>query len=98
MIKFIIIFYTQTNSIDDLCRIDEILGDLDGVLSWTQDLEDCDEVLRIVSGGDLSKKIQETFNNVGITSELMAVYLGDPEDSSTLDGFSSKHFPIEEAL
>ncbi|WP_316800264.1 hypothetical protein [Pedobacter frigidisoli] len=89
MIKFILIFYTQTSSIDDLLRIEKILGGLENVLSWTLDLQDCDRVLRVMSGVDLSKKIQETFNDLGIISELMAVYLGNPESSLIGDVLSS---------
>lgn len=92
MIKFILIFYMHTSSSDEVCRIDGILGGLHGVMSWTQGMEDCDQVLRIVSATDVSRKIKEIFDSASIISELMAVYLGNSEDSSMLDGVPSNHF------
>jgi len=75
MINYIIIFFTQSNCKEDLFVINRTMTSL---VEWTQDLEDCDKVIRIVSSTDISSELLEKFRKIGINAELMAVYRGDP--------------------
>jgi hypothetical protein len=81
MLKYTIIFYTKTATLHELIKMYSFLRCFNAIIRWTQDLEDCDKVLRIVSSYDISNKLQEAFKSLGIAAELMAVYYGDPEDS-----------------
>jgi len=75
MIKYVIIFFTQSNCIENLSVMDKSMT---SIVEWTQDLEDCDKVIRVVSSNNISLELLEKFRNIGIQAELMAVYRGDP--------------------
>jgi len=75
MIKYVIIFFTQSNCIENLSVMDKSMT---SIVEWTQDLEDYDKVIRVVSSNNISLELLEKFRNIGIQAELMAVYRGDP--------------------
>ncbi|RZJ85477.1 MAG: hypothetical protein EOO20_20070 [Chryseobacterium sp.] len=75
MINYVIIIFTQSNSVKDLSIIDNTMMYFTSIIEWTQDLEDCDKVLRIVSSNDISIEILDRLHNFGISAKLMAVYL-----------------------
>jgi len=75
MIKYVIIFFTQSNCIENLSVMDKSMT---SIVEWTQDLEDCDKVIRVVSSNNISLELLEKFRNIGIQAELMAVYRGNP--------------------
>jgi len=74
MINYIIIFFTQSDCRGALYTIDNTMTYYASIIEWTQDLEDCDKVLRIVSRNDISSELLEKFKKFGIKAELVAVY------------------------
>lgn len=82
MINYIIIFFTQSNCKEALFVIDKTMNSM---VQWTQDLEDCDKVIRVVSSSDISSELLEKFKLIGVEAELMEVYQGDPSGISALE-------------
>lgn len=77
MINYIIIFFTQNNCLENLSVIARTMN---SIIEWTQDLEDCDKVIRIVSSSNISLELLEKLRKTGIETELMAIYRGDPSE------------------
>ena len=85
MINYITIIFTKTNCREFLSIIDNTMTYLTSIIEWTQDIEDCDKVIRIVSRNDISIEIVDSFRNFGIEAKLMAVYLVDPLNTSKFE-------------
>lgn len=71
MKKHILIFKTSINTNEDKKCIAELINEVTGASSWTVDLEDCDKVLRVCAGSDISKKIINTLSKKGYLCEVM---------------------------
>jgi hypothetical protein len=46
----------------DLTKVSLILNNVEGLLKWNTDLEDCDNVLRVESSLDITEKIVRAFS------------------------------------
>jgi hypothetical protein len=76
MINYIIIFFSQSNCTEHLSVIKRTMN---SIIEWTQDLEDCDKVIRVSSSRNISVELLENFTKIGFKAELMAVYQVDQQ-------------------
>jgi hypothetical protein len=76
MINYIIIFFSQSNCTEHLSVIKRTMT---SIIEWTQDLEDCDKVIRVSTSRNISVELLEKFTKIGLKAELMAVYQVDQQ-------------------
>jgi hypothetical protein len=76
MINYIIIFFSQSNCKEHLSVIKRTMT---SIIEWTQDLEDCDKVIRVSTSKNISVELLENFTKIGLKAELMAVYQVDQQ-------------------
>lgn len=74
MNHFIIILSTAINSSMELNQMQSIIARFKNIISWTCDLSDEDNVLRIVSSENVTSKFMKALDEAGITSHVMEVF------------------------
>lgn len=65
--KTIISVYKTTIGENDLNKLKAILDSLDRIIKWTTDLDDCDNILRIVSQYSIEGEVIKALSTVNIT-------------------------------
>lgn len=74
MTYFITIYSTVIHSAIELDLISNILSKVGTITEWTHDLEDDDEILRVVSNEDISEKLIRSLTDAKIEISLMAIF------------------------
>ncbi len=74
MVQFVLIFSTEVETPYDLDRIQHILSTFANITEWSHDLDDDDEILRIVCQEDISGKLIEKLQSPCLKISLLAVF------------------------
>lgn len=70
--KKIYVFKTSVKYKRQITIISKHINQITGVLEWNFDLEDCDNILRIVASHDIVKVVEEKLNSLDyICEELL---------------------------
>ncbi len=65
----ILIFSTSVNNPEDVEQVQPILTSVQAIEDWNFDLEDCDNILRVVSHDLPPRYIESLLNNAGFKCE-----------------------------
>lgn len=68
----VLIFKTDVTSKRIVSRVGTLLTALPAVQQWNFDLEDCDNILRIVANGLSPRHVESALHSVGIGCEELA--------------------------
>lgn len=68
----ILIFKTDVTSKRKVSKVNTLLTSLPAVQQWNFDLEDCDNILRIVSNGLSPRHVESALQSAGIGCEELA--------------------------
>lgn len=64
----ILVFKTSVQTDEDVDQVQNILNTIGSISEWNFDLEDCDNILRIVANSRISaQKVEQLLNNAGIS-------------------------------
>ena len=74
MSRYIIILSTVIRTPVDLKRISTAIEGFHAITSWSVDLEDCDQIMRLDCGNDIGHEIVERLDAVGINSSVLEVF------------------------
>jgi hypothetical protein len=77
MYHFVIILSTVINASYELNHMELVISGFKNVIEWSCDLDDEDHVLRIVSTEEISTKVIEGLRRVGVSSQIMGVFIKD---------------------
>ncbi|MBB5623700.1 hypothetical protein HDE69_004787 [Pedobacter cryoconitis] len=72
--QFILILSTVIKSPFDLNRIKCTIANFKSVIEWSQDLDDVDKILRIVSHEDISEKLVLNLERAKVRAIIMQVF------------------------
>lgn len=72
--QFILILSTVIKSPFDLNRIKHTITNFNSVIEWSQDLDDVDKILRIVSDEDISDKLVLNLEKAKVRAKVMQVF------------------------
>ncbi len=62
------VFKTSVSE-EELVKLSSVLDNIDAILNWNTDLEDCDNILRIESKTMITDKIINMLNGIGFYVE-----------------------------
>ena len=68
----VLIFKTDVTNKRKVSKVGALLTSLPAVQQWNFDLEDCDNILRIVANGLSPRYVESTLQKVGIGCEELA--------------------------
>ena len=63
----VLVFKTNVVSEQHVDRVQRILNTIQAIREWNLDLDDCDNILRVVSTGLPARQIEELLNAEGIS-------------------------------
>ncbi|MET4141429.1 hypothetical protein [Pedobacter sp. UYP1] len=72
--QFILILSTVIKTPFDLNRIKRTITNFQSVIEWSQDLDDIDKILRIVSHEDISEKLVLNLEKAKVRAIVMQVF------------------------
>ncbi|RAJ27284.1 hypothetical protein [Pedobacter cryoconitis] len=72
--QFILILSTVIRTPFDLNRIKYTIANFNSVIEWSQDLDDVDKILRIVSDEDISEKLVLNLEKAKVSAVVMQVF------------------------
>lgn len=74
MSRYIIILSTIVNTPIDLNHINQTVSVFTGVLEWSVDLEDCDKILRVVCGQDISADLVRELGKLEVSARVLEIF------------------------
>lgn len=74
MSHFILIISTVIKTPFDLDRIKNAIANFNSISEWSQDLDDIDKILRIVSTEDISKKLLQQLERAEVSATILEVF------------------------
>lgn len=74
MPRHVIILSTVINTPIDLQHINQVVATFSEISDWSVDLEDCDQILRVVCAKDLGSELVESLECIGVKALLMEVF------------------------
>lgn len=80
MNQFVIILSTVITASYEFNQMRLILGNFKNITTWNCDLEDEDNVLRVVSPENITVKLITALQQAGVTSQLMDVFETEHQD------------------
>lgn len=64
----ILVFKTSVQTDEHIYRVQTILNTIESVIEWSFDLDDCDNILRIVTGSNIpAQRVEQLLNDAGIS-------------------------------
>lgn len=69
MINIIISVFKTSVSEKELVKLSSVLDNVDAILNWNTDLEDCDNILRIESKTIIADKVIRILHEIGFQAE-----------------------------
>jgi len=80
MNQFVIILSTVVTASYEFNQMRLILANFRNVITWNCDLEDEDNVLRVVSTENITTKLLTALQQAGVSSQLMEVFETENQD------------------
>ena len=74
MAQFILIISTVIKTSFDLDSIKNAIADFNCITEWSQDLEDSDKILRIVSAEDITEKLIRQLERAKVSASVLQVF------------------------
>jgi hypothetical protein len=68
----VLVFKTNVTSKRKVSRVSTLLTSFPNIQQWNLDLEDCDNILRIVASGLSPRNVESALNSAGIGCEELA--------------------------
>jgi hypothetical protein len=68
----VLVFKTNVTSKRKVSRVSSLLTSFPNIQQWNFDLEDCDNILRIVASGLSPRNVESTLKSAGIGCEELA--------------------------
>lgn len=84
MQNFTIIISTIINTQEDLLVVKQVIQNFPSIKEWSQDLDDCDKVLRVVSEQNIATELVEELNTLGVVAKVMEIFEKESKEVKTL--------------
>lgn len=83
---YIIILSTVVHTPMDLKHIHQAIASFHGISEWSLDLEDCDQILRVVCTENIGWELVKSLEHMGVSASLLEVF---DENGLSLENFVS---------
>lgn len=74
MNQFVLIFSVDLENSTKLEHVMMVISRFDEIIEWSCDLDDVDNVLRVVCCGNISKELSSNLKYAGVCASVLAVY------------------------
>ncbi|SDK16221.1 hypothetical protein SAMN04487898_106207 [Pedobacter sp. ok626] len=74
MSRYIIIMSTVIHTPSDLQLVSQVISAFPGILEWSVDLEDSDQILRVVCNNYIGNELLESLGKKGLSSKVLEVF------------------------
>jgi hypothetical protein len=74
MSRYIIIMSTVIHTPNDLHLVSLVITAFPGILEWSVDLEDCDQILRVVCNHYIGLELLKSLEEKGVNAKVLEVF------------------------